>query len=78
MSDGHVPCHAVNWLKQQISSMRNDESINFLNHYPLDNGLDNWYEVIDLLKTKNTVQMLSGKKLVASTRDDKISPLTFD
>lgn len=60
MSDGHVPRDAVNWLKAQLNKISNKEPVIFLNHYPLDNGLDNWYEVIDLLKTKNTILALCG------------------
>ena len=60
MSDGHVPRDAVNWLTDQLKNIGNNEPIIFLNHYPLDNGLDNWYEVIDLLKKKNTILALCG------------------
>lgn len=60
MSDGHVPRSAVNWMTRELKGIGKDEPIVFLNHYPLDNGLDNWYEVIDLLKQKNTVLVLCG------------------
>ena len=60
MSDGHVPRDAMNWMKEQLKKVRKDEPLIFLNHYPLDNGLDNWYEVIDQLKTKNTILALCG------------------
>lgn len=60
MSDGHVPRHAVNWIKATLKKIGNKEPIVFLNHYPLDNGMDNWYEIIDLLKTKNTILALCG------------------
>ena len=60
MSDGHVPRHAVNWMKEKLKKIGRNEPIVFLNHYPLDNGLDNWYEMVDLLKTKNTVLALCG------------------
>src|SRR5574337_64236 len=60
MSDGHVPRDAVNWLNKKLKSIKKNEPLIFLNHYPLDNGLDNWYEVIDLLKTKNTILALCG------------------
>lgn len=60
MSDGHVPRDAMNWMKAKLRTIKNGEPIIFLNHYPLDNGLDNWYEVIDLLKTKNTILALCG------------------
>lgn len=60
MSDGHVPRNAVNWVTQKLKAIKGAEPVIFLNHYPLDNQLDNWYEVIDLLKTKNTVLALCG------------------
>ncbi|MDB5190483.1 MAG: metallophosphoesterase [Segetibacter sp.] len=60
MSDGHVPRDAMNWLSAQLNKIKKDEPIIFLNHYPLDPGLDNWYEVIDLLKRQNTVLALCG------------------
>jgi 3',5'-cyclic AMP phosphodiesterase CpdA len=60
MSDGHVPRAHLVWLKKKLGSIGKEEPIIFLNHYPLDPGLDNWYEVIDLLKTKNTVLALCG------------------
>jgi len=60
MSDGHVPRHAVDWLEKELKKISPEEPVIFLNHYPLDNGLDNWYEVIDLLKQKNTVLALCG------------------
>lgn len=60
MSDGHVPRDAMNWMKEKLQALSNDEPLIFLNHYPLDAGLDNWYEVIDMLKNKNTVLALCG------------------
>lgn len=60
MSDGHVPRGAVNWMIQELKGISPKEPIIFLNHYPLDPGLDNWYEVIDLLKQKNTLLALCG------------------
>ena len=60
MSDGHVPRSNVNWMKEQLAAIKADEPVVFLNHYPLDAGLDNWYEVVDMLKEKNTVLALCG------------------
>ncbi|MGV3657654.1 MAG: PQQ-binding-like beta-propeller repeat protein, partial [Chitinophagaceae bacterium] len=60
MSDGHIPRHAVNWMKEKLGSIDKSEPIVFINHYPLDEGLDNWYEAIDMLKQKNTVLALCG------------------
>lgn len=60
MSDGHIPRDAVNWLDKELKQLKKDQPVVFLNHYPLDNGLDNWYEAIDRLKTKNTIAALCG------------------
>ncbi|HWJ29643.1 MAG TPA: metallophosphoesterase, partial [Flavisolibacter sp.] len=60
MSDGDVPRDAMNWMQSELKNIKKDEPVIFLNHYPLDNGLDNWYQVIDLLKTKNTILALCG------------------
>ena len=60
MSDGHVPRDAVNWLQKELKKIGKNDPVVFLNHYPLDNGLDNWYEVVDLLKQHNTVLALCG------------------
>lgn len=60
MSDGHIPRHAVNWMTEKLKKIGSSEPVIFLNHYPLDNGLDNWYEMVNLLKTKNTILALCG------------------
>jgi outer membrane protein assembly factor BamB/predicted phosphodiesterase len=60
MSDGHVPRDAMNWMQETLKKVKKNEPVIFLNHYPLDNGLDNWYQVIDLLKSKNTLIALCG------------------
>ncbi|HYE55625.1 MAG TPA: PQQ-binding-like beta-propeller repeat protein [Chitinophagaceae bacterium] len=60
MSDGHVPRDAVLWLQKVLQQTPADRPVVFLNHYPLDNGLDNWYEITDLLKTRNIIMALCG------------------
>lgn len=60
MSDGHVPRDAVNWLDQELNKLKKDQPVIFLNHYPLDNGLDNWYEITDRLRKHNTWAILCG------------------
>ena len=60
MSDGHVPRDAVNWLEKELSGVDKGEKLVFLNHYPLDPGLDNWYEITDRLRQHNTVAVLCG------------------
>ena len=60
MSDGHVPRNAVNWLDKELKKVKKDQPVIFLNHYPMDNGLDNWYEITDRLKKHNTWAVLCG------------------
>jgi outer membrane protein assembly factor BamB/predicted phosphodiesterase len=60
MSDGHVPRDAVNWLDAELAKTKKGEKLIFLNHYPIDPGLDNWYEITDRLRQYNTVAILCG------------------
>lgn len=60
MSDGHIPRDAVNWLDKELKKIDPKEPVIFLNHYPIDNALDNWYEAIDRLKQHNTLAILCG------------------
>ena len=60
MSDGHVPRDAVNWLEDELKKVKPQQPIIFLNHYPIDNGLDNWYEITDRLRHYNTWAILCG------------------
>jgi outer membrane protein assembly factor BamB/predicted phosphodiesterase len=60
MSDGHIPRDAVVWMDEQLKKLDPAQPLVFLNHYPMDNGLDNWYEIIDRLKKQNTLVILNG------------------
>jgi outer membrane protein assembly factor BamB len=60
MSDGHIPRDAVNWLDSLLNTIPNNKPIIYLNHYPTDNSLDNWYEVTDRIRSKNILAMLCG------------------
>jgi len=60
MSDGHIPRDAVNWLDSTLRNLKKGQPIIFLNHYPIDNSLDNWYEVTDRLRKYNTLAILCG------------------
>ena len=60
MSDGHVPRSALNWLDRQLDSLRPHQPVVFFNHYPIDNSLDNWYEITDRLHRVNTWAILCG------------------
>jgi outer membrane protein assembly factor BamB len=60
MSDGHIPRDAVNWLDQELANIPANDPIFFVNHYPIDSSLDNWYEVTDRLRLRNTMIAICG------------------
>lgn len=60
MSDGHIPRDAVVWLDEVLKKTPNNMPIIFLNHYPIDNSLDNWYEATDRLKKHNIQYIICG------------------
>lgn len=60
MSDGHIPRDAMTWMKNILDTTSATMPVIFLNHYPMDNQMDNWYEVIDMFKKKNTILFLCG------------------
>ena len=37
-----------------------EQPIIFINHFPIDQDLSNWYEVVDILKTRNIQAILGG------------------
>lgn len=61
MGDGHWAPQDVRWLAELLHSMPDtNQPIIFITHYPIDDGIDNWFAVLDLLKTRNTQAVLCG------------------
>jgi len=61
MADGHWAPQDVRWLETTLKNLPNtNQPIVFVTHYPIDNGIDNWYVVLDLLKKYNTQVALCG------------------
>lgn len=61
MSPGQIPREHLQFLKNVLEKNKKKQlPVISLNHYPLDPGLNNWYEVIDLLKTQNVQAHLMG------------------
>lgn len=60
MSDGHIPRDATVWMDSVLNRTPKNMPIIYINHYPLDNSLDNWYETINRLKTKNIQYSICG------------------
>jgi len=61
MSPGQIPREHIQFLKRVLDKNKKKQlPIISVNHYPLDSGLNNWYEVVDLLKTQNIQAHLMG------------------
>jgi outer membrane protein assembly factor BamB/predicted phosphodiesterase len=61
MGPGQIPRENVVWLDSVLTHLPNpDMPVIFLNHYPQDSSLNNWYDVVDMLKTKNAQLILHG------------------
>src|ERR1035437_436456 len=61
MGDGFWAPQDVRWLEETLKKMPDpDQPIIFVTHYPIDDGIANWYVVLDLLKKYNTQAILCG------------------
>ena len=61
MADGHWAPQAVRWLEGVLSEKgAKARPTVFITHYPLDEGIANWYVVLDKLKTIPTAAVLVG------------------
>lgn len=61
MGPGQIPRENIVWLDSVLSVPANRElRIITVNHYPLDSGLNNWYELTDRLRKLDTRLALCG------------------
>jgi outer membrane protein assembly factor BamB len=60
MGDGHWAPEDMKWLDSVLQNVSKDRRIFFVTHYPIDEGIDNWYEVLDRMKNYNTQVFLFG------------------
>lgn len=61
MAPGLVPHEQIVYLDSILTNMKDPEQpIIFINHYPLDESLSNWYKIIDKLKARNIQVTLLG------------------
>jgi len=60
MSDGHIPRDATVWLDNILKNTPKEMPVVFINHYPIDNSLDNWYEATDRIKKYNIQYAICG------------------
>ena len=60
MGPPHIPREEILWLDSIVRATPAKQPIIFINHFPLNQDLSNWYEVIDILKTRNIQAILGG------------------
>lgn len=61
MAEGQVPREQILFLESTLKNIADiNKPIIFVNHYPLDKSLANWYQIIDLLKTGNIQLSILG------------------
>lgn len=60
MGDGHWAPEDLHWLDSVLKNISKQKRIFFVTHYPIDEGIDNWYEVLDRMKHYNTQAFLFG------------------
>lgn len=60
MGPGQIPRENLTWLFKELKETDTDLPIIYVNHYPMDNGLNNWFEVMDALHPYNVKLVLCG------------------
>ncbi|WP_149912767.1 outer membrane protein assembly factor BamB family protein [Sphingobacterium cavernae] len=61
MSPGQIPRENLVWIDSIFKAHPNKEiPMISINHYPLDSSLNNWYELVDRLQTRNIQFALCG------------------
>lgn len=61
MADGHFAPEDLRWLDKVIDGIKErTQPIIFVTHYPVDNQIDNWYELIERAQKLNTQAILVG------------------
>lgn len=60
MGPGQVPRENLVWLDSALQTIPDSTPVIFVNHYPQDDALNNWYEVLDKLRKKNIQFIMCG------------------
>lgn len=60
MSPGQIPRENLTWFFDEIDKTDKNMPIIYVNHYPMDNSLNNWFEVMDAFRPYNVQLMLCG------------------
>lgn len=60
MGPPHIPREELLWLDSVYHATPAEQSVIFVNHFPLNSDLSNCREVLQILKTRNTQAVLAG------------------
>jgi outer membrane protein assembly factor BamB/predicted MPP superfamily phosphohydrolase len=61
MGPGQIPKENITWMDSVLQHLPDTSMpLVYINHYPQDDGLNNWYETIDRLKKHNVQLILCG------------------
>ncbi len=61
MGPGQVPRENLVWLDEQLKKPQYKQlPVIYVNHYPQDEGLNNWFDVLDRLRGRDVKVMLCG------------------
>lgn len=78
MSPGLAAREDVLWLRAEVAKLEGtDKPVIFMNHYPLDPALANWYLLIDELKKTNVQAALCGHGHANKAMDFEGIPATM-
>ena len=66
---GHFTPEDIVWLEQKLKSIPNGKEIYFVIHHPLNNDIDNWYKVNNILNNYNIKLILCGHEHAAKLMD---------
>lgn len=59
MAPALVPRESIVWLDSLVKAIPTYQPVIFVNHYPMDTSVLNWFEVVDILK-ESDIQLLMG------------------
>ncbi len=57
---GHFSPETLDWLREEIQSVKGNEKIILLAHHPLNEEIDNWFEATNILREKKIAAVLVG------------------
>ncbi|MEN6588974.1 MAG: PQQ-binding-like beta-propeller repeat protein [Proteiniphilum sp.] len=60
MGPGQIPREDLTWFFKELENTGTETPIIYVNHYPMDSGLNNWFEVMDAFRPYNMKLMLCG------------------